>query len=550
MMRQYQYRFLALLIAGCVGLLSAGCTRKSGEQTAGEASAGEGDFANRLLKFQNLNEPEYLDPGLASGNIETNILLSLFESLVTYNPKDGDPLPGVAERWTISADQTVYTFALRGNARWTDGKPVTAQDFVYAWERVLNPATGAKYAFALYYIKNAHPYNTGKLKDPSLLGFKALDDHTLQVKLENPAPFFLNLICYTAFYPVPRWAVEKYGPKWTRPENIVSNGAFLLKAWTPYKEIVVVKNPTYWDAEKVKLAGVVFNPVEDKETALKMYEAGEIDVAWELPAMKIPALMGRDDFVKAPYIATHFYRLNVTKPPLNDKRVRQALALAIDRKILSDRYLQKTMIPHAGLVPVGLKNYTPVVGLELDVPRAKRLLAEAGYKDPAAFPVLTIHYNTDDRHKLVAQVLQQMWKKNLGIDVKLLNEEWKTYLKTQSLLHYEISRSGWIGDYPDPMTFLDMFTSDSTINHTGWKNEKFDSLLQSASRETSTAKRLDILRQAEGVILEEAPVIPLFTYSKMYLKRPYVRGFYPNLQDIHPQKWISLDNNSTAAGNH
>lgn len=522
-----------------IALLLTACSKKQ-ESAGGPSNAMLGEAA-QFLRFQNIAEPEYIDPGLSSGNVETNIALALFEGLVQYNPKGGEPLPGVAERWTISGDQKVYTFFLRKTAHWSDGKPVTAHDFAYAWERVLNPKTAAKYAFAHYYIKNAHAYNTGKISDPKQLGFKALEDYTLQVTLENPTPFFLELLCYTSFKPVPKWAVEQFGPKWTLPKNIVSNGPFKMTSWTPYKELTVVKDLNYWDAAQVKLAGIIFYPVEDKDTALKMYDAGEIDVAWELPATLIPSLMNRKDFVKSPYIATYFYRVNVTKPPLNDKRIRQALAYAIDRKTLCDQFLQKTEMSHSGLVPLGLQGYAPVTGLEFNVAKAKQLLAEAGYSDPSQLPPIMIHYNTDDRHKLVAQVVQQMWKKNLGIHVQLWNEEWKSYLKTQNMMNYQVSRSGWIGDYPDPTTFLDMFTANSTINQTGWKNAGFDLLLQKAAQELNPQKRFETLRQAEAVILEEAPVIPFYTYSKMYLIKPYVKGFYPNLQDIHPYKWVYLE---------
>lgn len=542
-MKKVNYLAVTLSLLLAATLLSACSKKKEGEAESARGGTLE-ETATRFLRFQNLSEPEYIDPGLASGNVETNILLALFEGLVQYNPKGGEPLPGIAERWTLSPDKKVYTFHLRKGVKWNDGHPVVAQDFVYSWERVLNPKTAAKYAFALYYIKNAHPYNTGKLTDPSQLGFKALDDSTLQVTLENPTPFFLELLCYTSFRPVPKWVVEKHGPRWTQPENIVTNGPFKLKSWTPYKELTVVKDPNYWDAAQVKLAGIVFYPVEDKDTALKMYETGEIDVAWELPAANIPTLMSREDFVKAPYIATYFYRLNVTKPPLNDKRVRQALSHAIDRKTLCEAYLQKTEMPHSGLVPLGMEGYSNVPGLELNVEKAKQLLAEAGYPDPSQLPPITIHYNTDDRHKLVAQVVQQMWKKHLGINVQLWNEEWKSYLKTQNMLGYQISRSGWIGDYPDPTTFLDMFASDSTINHTGWKNANFDALLKKAAQELNTQKRFETLRQAEALILEEAPVIPFYTYTKMYLIKPYVKGFWSNLQDIHPSKWIYLEGDS------
>ncbi|MBI2501334.1 MAG: peptide ABC transporter substrate-binding protein [Deltaproteobacteria bacterium] len=290
----------------------------------------------------------------------------------------------------------------------------------------------------------------------------------------------------------------------------------------------------------MKLPGVVFYPMEDKETALKMYERGEIDIVWEVSVVKADALKGEEGYVQTPYLGSYFYRVQTKKPPLNDLRVRQALSLAIDRDELVGKFLKNTMIPSINVVPEGLKGYERAEGIGFDPERAKRLLTEAGYSDPKTFPAISIHYNTDDRHKLIAQVVQQMWKKHLGIDVKLWNEEWKSYMKTQNLKNFEISRSGWIADYPDPMTFLDLWTSDSTISHTSWSNTQYDTLIRNAMKETVTSKRYALLRQAEQIVLEEAPVIPIYTYTKIYLQKPYVKGYLPNREDMHPFKWVSL----------
>ncbi|MBI2346625.1 MAG: peptide ABC transporter substrate-binding protein [Deltaproteobacteria bacterium] len=516
---------LALMPVGTVG-----CRR--GAQPSGEP---------RYLLYNNQAEPEYLDPGMMSGNVELRLSLALFEGLTLYDPKDLHPIPGTAERWEVSRDGRVYTFFLRKDAKWSDGHSVTAHDFVYAWERILNPKTGAKYSFALYYIKNAEAYNTGKLTDPAILGMKAINDHTLQVTLENPTPYFLNLTSYYPYMPLPRWAIERHGNNWTRPENIVTNGPFRLTHWIPQKEILVVKNPDYWDAAAVKLPGIRFLPVDDDATALKMYEGGQVDITEEPPPAQLPALMGRPDLVKSAFLATYLYRLNTTRPPLNDARVRRALAMAIDRVTLCESYLQRAKIPWASMVPAGLSGYTPATGPDFNPEEARRLLSEAGFADPSAFPPVTILYNTDEGHRLIAQVIQQMWRQHLGIEVKLQNQEWKSYLKEMRQLNYDIARYGWIADYPDPTTFLEIFLSYAGENMTGWANQAFDRLLSAAKQEPNNVKRMAILKQAEEVLLREVPAIPIYTYVRWTLVKPHVKGYYPNLLDIHPFKAISLE---------
>lgn len=524
------YRFFLLLCA-CVVATGTACSRRPTVAPSAE----------RFLNFDNGAEPEYLDPGMMSGDIESNLAHALFEGLTEYDPKDLHPVPGVAERWEISPDGRGYTFFLRKNAQWSDGKPVTAHDFVYTWERVLNPKTAAKYAFILFYLKNGKAYNDGTLTDPTQLGFKALDDLTLQVTLEHPTPYFLQLTSYYTYRPVPKWVVEAHGPRWTRPAHMVSNGAFVLKSWVPHKEIVVVKNPTYWDAAHMKLAGIRFLPIDDLETGLKLYEAGQSDYMKEPPTTKLPALMGRPDLVRAPFLATYLYRINVTKPPLNDVRVRRALALAIDRKTLAEKYLQNTKLPWASMVPAGLHGYTPAPGPDFNPTEAKRLLGEAGYTDPTTFPPITILYNTQETHKLIAEVIQQMWRQHLGIQVGMHNEEWKSYLKDMQQLNYQIARYGWIADYPDPNSFLELFLSYSGENMTGWSNPEFDRLLEAAKAEADPSKRLHLLHQAETTFLHDLPAMPIYTYIRWYLLRPTVKGFYPTLQDIHPFKYVSFE---------
>lgn len=501
------------------------------------AMAGE-----RYLNTDASAEPETLDPNLATGNVESRHLVALFEGLTNYNPKTLAAMPGVAESWTVSPDGKAYTFIIRKNAKWSDGTPLTADDFVYSYERLLNPKTGGKYASLMYVLKNAQAYNTGKITDPKLLGVTAKDPQTLVLELEYPAPYLTYLTSFHTFYPVPRQAIEKNGNAWTRPENFVGNGPFVMKEWTPHKSILAVKNPTYWDVANVKLDGIRFWPIEDQETAVKLFEDGQLDIAWYLPTVKIPALRTRPEYHREPWFATEYYWVNIHDPVLKDPRVRRALALAIDRKTLSEKFLYGLTVPLGTVTAIGTPNYTPPANaLTFNPAEAKKLLAEAGIKDPSAVTV-EIMYNTKDENKTVAQVVQQMWKQNLGITVTLRNQEWKSYVKDMTQKNYSgLCRSGWIGDFPDAITFLDMFASNNQMNNGYWKSPKLDELVAAANQESNVQKRAQIMQQIEQILLTELPTIPIFQKNKDYMIKSYVKGYDSNLIDIHPWKFVSLD---------
>lgn len=522
---------LSLLVISALFVSFTGCRRHQGPAVK----------KHDILTVNNFNEPEYLDPTYISALYEATIAMDLFEGLVSYDPKDAHPVPAGASHWDISTDQKVYTFHLRKNALWSDGRPVTASDYIYAWERALNPKNGVTYAFAFYYMKNATAYNTGQLTDPSQLGFRALDPYTLEITLNEPTPFILAQMCYPVFYPVPRWAIEQHGPRWTRPENIVTNGPFKLKTWATNKEILVEKNPTYWDQEHVKLAGARFLPIEDKETGLRMYENGEIDLNLWLPEKKSAQLQGRPDLVTNPLFVTYMYLLNTKKAPFDDMRVRQAFAMSVDRKTLVNKYLQGVQSEQTHLVPPGVPGYQSPEGFDFNPAKARSLLAEAGYGEGKSFPKVSIKYNTDAQHQLIAQIIQQMWKENLGISVDLINEEWKTYTKSRDMGDYNICRRTWAGDYIDPNTFLEIFLGHSSHNSTGWVNSDFDQLLKKASQEANPQARFALLKKAEAIFLHESPVIPILVETKYFLARPYVKGVYGNLNDLHPLKEVSLD---------
>jgi oligopeptide transport system substrate-binding protein len=500
------------------------------------------DAQEQVLRINNMVEPESVDPGIVTGVPEHRIVSNLFEGLATNDPKDLSPQPGMARNWSISKDGLVYTFTLR-DATWTDGRKVTAHDFVYAWERVLNPKSGAQYAQQLYYLKNGEDYNKGKLADFAQVGVKAVDDRTLQVTLRCPTPYFLDLTTFYTLYPVPRWAIEAHGKDWVKPGKIVSNGPFRMASWVPQRELVLEKNPTHWDAANVKLSRVVFIPTDDTNTAYKQFQAGDSDWVPTVPPAQLDAARQRPEYYVSPYLGTYYFRFNATKPPFTDARVRKALSMAVDREALTKFVTRAGEIPTTTIVPAGMRGYEGVRGLPYDPAAAKKLLAEAGFPDGKGFPKVELVYNTNELHRVVTQAIQQMWKEKLGIQVDLANVEWKVYLARQSGLDYQMSRAGWIGDYADPNTFLDMWVSGGGNNQTGWSNKRYDELIAKAGCGTPDPReRMKLLAEAEKIlVVDEAPIMPLYTYVNKGMLSRKVKGWHPNILDQHPLKAISLE---------
>ena len=499
----------------------------------------------QVINIGNGGEPKDLDPHLVTGVPEQRILQNLFEPLVGKDPKTLAPTPGVAESWKVSKDGKTYTFTLRKNAKWSNGEPLTAKDFVYAWTRLLTPATAAEYAQQGYYIVNGKEFNTGALKDASKLGIKAKDDHTLELQLVNPTPFFLSLLYHHSLYPVHKATIEKHGARWTRPENMVSNGAFKLDKWEMNKVVSISVNPHYWDKANVKLTQANYFPVEKQDTEEKMFRSGELHVTNEVPLEKIPFWQKDTSGVyqQGPYLGTYFYWVNVKKSPVDTKLIRKALNLSFDRERIVKFVTRGGQLPATAFTPVGAGGFQPKAILPTNLSRlaeAKELLKKAGYPDGKGLPEIEILYNTSDGHKKIAEALQQMWAENLGVKVKLFNQEWKVYLDSQRSHNFQLSRAGWIGDYNDPNTFLDMFVSTSGLNHAQFANPAYDKLIADAAKELNAKKRLEIFQKAEDILLEELPVIPIYTYTRVYLKSKSVEGWYPNIEDIHPLKFVSL----------
>ena len=507
------------------------------------------------LHWGNGTEPQSLDPHIATGVPEHHIISSLMEGLVHKDGETLEPRPGVAKSWDISADGRVYTFYLRQDARWSNGDLHNAHDYVWSWWRALQPALGNLYAYMYFPIANAKAYYDGEINDFSQVGVKALDDYVLQVTLTEPIPYFLQLLDHYSTYPVHRATVEKFGKadqrgtRWTFEGNIVGNGAFQLKEWKINRRITVERNPHYWNAENVRLNQVVFYPTENVTTEERMFRAGQLHYSG-IPSDKIQAYSQSDDpsLRIQPYLGVYFYRLNVDKPQLSDKRVRRALGMTINRDQLVSQITKGGQIPAYAITPPGTMGYYPESDLTFDPEGAKKLLAEAGYPNGEGFPTTEILYNTSEGHRKIAVALQQMWKKHLNIDVVLLNQEWKVYLDTVSNHHYEIARAGWIGDYVDPNNFLDMFLCNGGNNRTRWCNPEYDQIiLQQVPKAKTHQQRLELFQQAETILLDEMPVIPIYIYTSNNLVHPTVKNFGRNILNQANYREMYLESEKTEA---
>jgi len=479
-------------------------------------------------------------------------LTALLEGLIRPNPETLAPEPAVAESWDIDADGTVYTFQLREDARWSNGDPVTAGDFVFSYRRMLSPRLGAQYASLLYPLKNAAAYNRGEIHDFSQVGVTALDDRTLKITLEEPIPYFLSLLTHYTWFPVHPETIRKFGPidqrasRWTRPENYVGNGPFTLEEWNVHELIDVERNPQYWDASNVWLRGIRFLPIDNLNTEERAFRAGQVHVTNSVPLQKVATYQQQnpDVLFTAPYLGVYYYAVNTKRPPLDDPRIRRALGLAIDREAITENILRAGQIPAHHFTPPDTAGYTAKArlpeGYDANTAAARRLLAEAGFPNGQGIPEIELLYNTSESHKTIAESIQRMWKEQLGIDAALVNQDWKVYLQSRRRGEFDVVRAAWIGDYVDPSTFLDLLASWSGNNITGWASNEYDRLLAAAAAESDPAKRFALFQQAEAILIEELPVIPIYFYVSAYLLDPSVKGWYPNILDQHPYTAIRL----------
>jgi oligopeptide transport system substrate-binding protein len=454
----------------------------------------------------------------------------------------------MADRWEHNEDYSVWTFHIGEDRKWSNGDPVTAQDFVFSYKRMLTSSFGAQYSENLFILKGAEDYYRGKITDFDQVGVKALDPHTLRIELVGPTPYLLSLVQHDSWLPVNPKAILSFGnidtrdSKWTRAENYIANGPFKMKSWRPNDVIEVVRNPLYWDAANVKLNGINFFSIENLNTAERAFQAGQLHKTDQVPLDKVPYYRRtRPELIRIdPYEGVYFYRINIARKPLDNPKVRLALNLAVDRDAIVKNILREDQKPATGYTPPGMGDYKPLDKMQYDPERARQLLAEAGYPNGKGFPKFTIHFNTLESHRAIAEAIQQMWKEELNIDVGLENQEWKVYLDTQNNKNYDISRSAWIGDFMDPVTFLSMWTTGNGNNNTNWGNPKFDAFIEQAARTGDPKARLEILHQAEDLFLSEAPIVLVYWYTNAYLLQPSVQNWNPLVLGNHNYKYIDL----------
>lgn len=495
-------------------------------------------------------EPKTLDPQLNAAMETSSLLSNLFLGLMKLDAND-QPVPAAAKSVDISDDKRVYTFHLREEGKWTDGKQVKAEDFKYAWIRCLDPNTKpipSEYAYQLYYIKNGEKFNKGQAKAEDV-GIKVIDDLTLEVTLESPCDYFLSMLILPRFFPVRKDIVESDPEKWaTKKETYVSNGPFKFEQWKNKENIVVVKNPEYFGKDNVALDKITFTLVEDSQTALAAFKAGEIDAMEGPPAQEIEALLSEGSAKVLPYIGTYYYIFNLREdlkeknPALyeafNKKEVRQAISLAIDKKAIVEKVSMGKQTPAWSFIPKGIKDIDGKDFVDKtndlrkdsgDVEKAKELLAKAGYPNGEGFPTITLKFNNSTGHQNIAVVIQAMLKQNLNINVELANEEWAVFQTSRSNGDYEMARHGWIADYSDPMSMLDLLVSDKGSgfwgnNDSHFKNENYDNLIKEAKLTPDTNKRFELMHQAEAILLEEVPVIPIYYYTSIVCYKDYAKN--------------------------
>ncbi|HVF55033.1 MAG TPA: peptide ABC transporter substrate-binding protein [Pyrinomonadaceae bacterium] len=643
-------RNLRLWAALCaLAIVCAACTSQASKS---EYFGKTEPLPDQVLRYISGSETESLDPQIGTSQPDARIYMALYEGLTEYDPKTMEPIPALAERWQVNKDSTEFSFFLRKGAKWSNGDPITAQDFVYTFRRGLSPELASRNAYLAYYIKYGQAYNEGDVfvRDPQSgafllekdfpaeapkegepavaqsaepptagttvspdspatvqppqenalaetdfhkfinaplrlvlpsdekarakkvdanpklkaalggkefvpvkaedIGVEAVDDYTLRITLVQPAPFFIGLIPHQFFRAIHRKTIEQYKEAWTQADHIVVSGPFTLEAWRPYNEIVMKKNPQYWDAGVVKLNKIIFYPFQDNTTKMNLYKAGEVDALSNhtVPAAWLDVIQPLRDYMDAPEVAIEFYAFNCLKGPTTDKRVRKALNMAVDKVALSKwRRITK---PLTAFTPEGIfPGYPQPKGAAFNPEEAKKLLAEAGFKDasgkfdPRKFPSSEVEltYNPDGSNSQVAEFVQAQWKQNLGITVPLKSVEFRTFLTSRARLDYKgIARSGWVGDYMDPYTFLGLF-SEGGESGSGWTNPKYEKMLQEANATLDPSKRYELLAKAEAFMLEEQPVIPLMTNAVNGMKKPYVKGLQPNPGTLHAWKYVYIE---------
>jgi oligopeptide transport system substrate-binding protein len=491
----------------------------------------------KILRTNNSSEPGSLDPALAQGTHESWVLDHTFEGLMKRS-QEGLIVEGIAEKYTLADDDVTYTFTLR-DAKWSNGEKVTAQDFEFAWKRVLDPNLKAEYAYQMFYLKNGAKYNSGEAKSEDV-GVKAIDEKTLQVVLETPTAYFLEMAAFYTYYPVNKKIVEANADWAKDPKNYVSNGPFMLTDWVHNASITLEKNDNYYDAASVKLDGIEFAILEDATTAWQKYEGGEFDFLTPIPGSVVGQLKasGSKELIIGTDLATYYYNFNTKKAPFDNAKVRRGLSMAIDRKTIVEKITQGGQTPAEGVVPFGMfdendAEYRTAVGnlITYDLTEAKKIfeegLKEAGMTieqfNAKGFKLL---YNTSETHKKIAEAVQNMWKVSLGVDIGLENVEFQVKLDREKAGDFDISRAGWIGDYADPMTFIDLWETKSSFNDAKFSNAEYDKLVADSKATVDQKVRMENMRKAEKILMEAMPIAPVYFYTQPYVQKDYVTGVF------------------------
>ena len=545
---------LLLLVFGCGKKQEIACIVGNQDVIVGGES-GQELSPTQVFRKNNGTEPGTLDPHRAEGVPASNVLRDLFEGLVMEDPS-GAYISGAAESWSLSEDAKTYVFKMRENGKWSNGDVVTAEDFVYGLRRSVDPATLSNYSSMLYPIKNARDIVLGK-RSSETLGVRANGPTTLIIELEEPTPYFLSLLTHSTTYATHRPSVEKFGARFTRPGNLVGNGAFKLEEWRVQSHIKLVRNTEYWDNKNTTLEEVYYYPIDDVNSSFKRYRAQELDFTETVLAEQLPwirqCLPG--DLKISPYFGSYYYGFNNTQPPFKNKpKLRTALSMAVDRNVITDIILGAGQIPAYSLVP-SVKTFKAVPAnwsqwtQEQRNQEAQRLYSEAGFSKEKPLEV-EILYNTSDNHKRIALAIAAMWKQTLGVKTTLRNQEWKVFLETRRLKQgTQVYRAGWIGDYDDPYTFSQLLHSENEMNHPGYSSEEYDELINLAATTNAGESRLDILRQAEKAMLEDMPIIPIYFYVSQHLIKPWVSGLEGNVMDHHYSKYVRILKTEAANNN-
>ena len=493
----------------------------------------------------NGEEPETLDPHLAQGVPSSHILRDLFEGLTTESP-EGKVIPGAALRWNISRDARTYTFYLRRDLVWSNGEPLVADDFIYSLQRALDPDTASSAATTLLPIQNARKVLAGEMAIEEL-GIALLDEFTMQITLTGPTPYFLGLLASPVAYPVNRKNVEEFGDQFSKPGKLVSNGAYTLSEWNPRVGIELVKNPNYRQADSALVGRVIYLPIEDQSTEVNRFRSGDLDWTFEVPNNQFKWLQQHyaRELVISPWMGSYFFGFNLTQEPFIDNpSLRMALILSVDRQILTEKVTQFGEKPSFALVPPGIDGYVPFSPEYADWTQeernheARRLFEQAGYSEDRPLRI-EIRYNTSDNHKKIALAIASMWKQVLGVNSTLVNEEFRVFLQNrEQKVVTQVFRAGWISDYNDPYSFLELFRTGHGLNDYGYGNSTFDALLDEAGKERVRARRERLMFEAERVLMSDHVVIPIYTYVTKRLVNPHLRGWQNNVMDHHPTRFM------------